>query len=312
MFCTKCGTENADSSVFCKNCGASLSTNHDFPAGGNAYSAQVSHTFAGAVIKTLSSSKMLALCIVYTISACWSVFSSLLGFTVSDDIIAQIFSEHGTYFPEDSVTSSVSITGLFTLVPAGLMIAGLWMILSAAKNAKISGEMKIGGFMMMKVVLIIKMVGTIILSALIALALGMTAAIGDIATLPATYSDQIDGFDGFGSDFGGFDFAPYSGFGEVMLVLAIVLCVIILIILAMYTVLCALAVKETGNIAKTVRDNEFSRNISMGLIVFTFICAGLNLIGGSFLNGAAYVLAAVVLLDMRSNITSVLYSPQAE
>lgn len=312
MFCPKCGADNSDSSFFCKNCGTALNQNMSYasPAGESAYSAPISRTFAGAVIKTLSSPKMLALCILCTVSACWGIFSAFFGNAISESVLSQIFYEYGIYIPQDGMITPFSVIGLIVFVPAALIITGLWMTFSAAKNADMNGGMKTGGISVIKVVFIIEIICTVILSLLVALVIGMTAAMGDAVTLPATYSDRIDGFDSFGGDFGGFDFAPYSGFDGAMTVLAILICIVIFIALAFRTVFLALAVRECTNTAKTARFNEFYRNTSMGLTVLAFICAGANLLLGSFISGASYVLFAIVLLDMRSNINSVLFSPQ--
>lgn len=300
MFCSRCGIENADDALFCKNCGERLAqSTNGVPESGTAPGHKPT-SFAGAVIKTLSSSKMLALCIIYTISAGVGLISTLLDNAVTETVLSQMFNNYGVFFPQDGVISVLTAGGLVRFIPAAITVTGFWLAFSAAKNAGINGTMKTGGLTAIKVILSIKMAVMIIGAALIALVFGMGAAMGNI-NVPSTGTDLTD----FGEIFGAID----AALGDVIGIIVLLSLAAAFIVLAVYTVFLALAVREIGNIAQTVRYNAFYRNVSMGAVVFAFICAGGNVFSGSLLNGAAYVLVAVVLLDLRNNINSVPVSP---
>ncbi len=187
MFCTRCGIENAQGVAFCKNCGASflnaseantqqqtytppvyqkkvreplstnpvlnevkkLATSPLFLVAIIAFSAQILFTFIGA-FNTASTMRWL-----------YTLLDGELGYYLSYDVLDAIYSTGG----------AAIVTGtIIGLIPSGIICAGLWMTYASARNRQ-SITMSTAGLTMIKVVSIIGLIGTCILSAIIVIAM---------------------------------------------------------------------------------------------------------------------------------------------
>lgn len=295
MFCSKCGCENSDSASFCKNCGqpmAGVGGGQPSEQGYNPnmqYTAQCVNSFAGAVIKTLSSSVMTALCIIMSISIGWGLLSSMFSSSLLSVILREAFSAENIYFPEelDGIGSIFGIGSLITSLPNIIILVGMWVMRSSAKNACYNGNMSTGGITAVKVVLTVQLVFQIIATVLCALAGGLFALMADEFGSETYNSTNIDGFDALG----------YIGAGVFIIIAAV------LTVKAVYT---SLALSSASNIKRTVVHNTFYKAPSTAYTVISFIFAGFALISGSLFTCAIYAMSAVVNIDMKQNFNTVL------
>lgn len=320
MFCSKCGCENGDNASFCKNCGEPIGNvgensaygqgtqngqyAQNFQEAKNAQYAQNSQgmqyapnygkyapvtTFAGAVIKTLSSSVMTALCIIMSIGVGFNLISSVFSTSVFDAILREALSTENIYLTEEIN----GLTGLFSLgftavsLPNIIILVGLWVMRGSARSAGYNGGMSTGGITVVKVVLTVQLIFQILAAVLCAL----------VGVVFAVMSDSYD------RDYLGD--LPVDSFETLAIIVAGMFFIIVAVI-TVQIIYTALALGSAGNIKNTVTYNTYCKAPSAAYTVMSFIFAGFSLFSGSLINCAVYAMSAVVNINMKQNFNTVL------
>lgn len=188
MFCKQCGTENAEGSAFCKNCGINLSQ----PAPVYAAPTKVakpplsSHPVLNAVKSMASSPLFLVAIIAYSVQILGTIMGSTKIGVQVEMLLYDILGRFGGALPYEiyEFVDGISRIGdipyilgtLIGLIPAILICVGLWITYSSARN-RMSNGMKTSGLTMIKVITIIQLVYSCILLALVELLLFLAVII---------------------------------------------------------------------------------------------------------------------------------------
>ncbi len=212
MFCSNCGTENANNNQFCQNCGNALTTQAPETAFQPAPQAAPYQSFTPPqprpqpqpkrplsgnpvlnAVKTMGTSALFLIAIIaFSASALFSLFGAfssnatgLLGtiFNYADDLgLSYIVDEAYGVFRGITV-----FTTILNLIPAALIITGLWMSFVSAGNRAYDG-MKTSGLGIIKAVSIIQLIAYDLLIVVI-----------EILLISATSSIQSDYYDTSGA-----------------------------------------------------------------------------------------------------------------
>ena len=181
MFCKQCGTENAEGSAFCKNCGINLSAPVQ-PA--PVYAAPTpavkpplsSNPVLNAVKKIASSPLFLVAVIALSVQILASIIGAAAGGAILRELIYSVLYELGGNIPYEvyDVLDKIAMVGsgpvvvgtIIGLIPTILICVGLWLTYASAAS-RASDTMKTSGLTMIKVISIIQLVSTCIWFAII-------------------------------------------------------------------------------------------------------------------------------------------------
>ena len=184
MFCTNCGQACADNAAFCTNCGKKLTVNAVRPTSAQPaapvppaapqpprpVTQPVQPIAAGGPIQALkrvaTSPTYLTAAIALSAAALFAFLQTILNHTNALDALYDLLYELDLeyllsdvyYYGYDAVSAGTVIVTLISMIPALLVIAGVWMIFTAARDPYNSG-MSTSGLTLLKVMQIIGLVG---------------------------------------------------------------------------------------------------------------------------------------------------------
>lgn len=291
MFCKNCGYENKDESSFCVNCGSSLKPAEapqpeqqpeqqptiqqqapvqqtpatPTPGYGqyNQYNSPAQTPIAGAIKALAVSPAFLTAIIAYTFTQVLSVIQNVFGYNsiIGGRTIASL---------------ATSVGAVIGAIPSILLIVGLWLIYSSARD-KFGRGMRTSGLTMVQVMLIIFSVFIGILSVYVALGALFIGAVGS----------QLN-------DIVGWIYIPIPDwFGGIVAIVLIIVFVFVVLLLIMY-IKSAIMASEAK---KAVAFGLLPKTPSMFVAVIVFISAALSiissfgsLVSGGILYGGTYIL----------------------
>ncbi len=318
MNCLKCGTQNTENAVFCKNCGASLfkqeqeqtennpsikneteQTTDNEQKNEEQQTEYVLVNPVAALIKKWASSKLFLIAtILFTVSLGLSFLSGFL------DSMLQ-FGENGVTF--SSGFMSVSVTGIIAMI-------GLWKIASMGKKA----ELDISGVKLLKVVCILELVITCVVCGLCGLLLVFVGIfLPQIIDLAGDSWNEImlEAREAFEQGIGnveGFSFEQIFN-PQTFAIIFIVLGVALLGAVVFSIIFYSHAIKNVGFIKDMAQSERLNKNVSMGFIVLMFVVGAINagsLLTGGFAmacQGVAYILYAIVLVNFKNEAEKLQY-----
>lgn len=283
MFCAKCGIENAENAVFCKNCGNSIGTT-PAPQAASVYTAPVpvakpplsSHPVLNVVKKLASSPLFLVAVIAYSAQILFSIVNSAGTGAKVEMFLYQLLNRLGGNVSYEfyEIVDGISRIGdipyvigtIIGLIPAILICIGLWMTFASARNRMVDG-MKTSGLTMIKVLTIIQLIGSCIAVAAIELLL-LLAVVGIAAT----------------------EYAP--GVAIAILVL------LVLVVAASYTlqiIYSAKIIKSLNSVKSTITTGSPVAKASRFVAVWAFISAfgALFSVASSFLSSVATITSLI-------------------
>ena len=184
MFCTNCGQACADNAAFCTNCGKKLTVNAVRPTSAQPAApvppavpqpprpvTQPAQPIAAgdpiqALKRVATSPTYLTAAIALSAAALFAFLQTILNHTNALDALYDLLYELDLeyllsdvyYYGYDAVSAGTVIVTLISMIPALLVIAGVWMIFTAARDPYNSG-MSTSGLTLLKVMQIIGLVG---------------------------------------------------------------------------------------------------------------------------------------------------------
>lgn len=291
MFCTKCGTENPDNAVFCKECGNQMIKDSFSNA---AERADV--TVASVLTDVFASGTFLALAIISTIKLCLSYSSS---FITNVDFL----SEGATYA---SSFVNFGISSIFTII----VTICLWLIYGSAKNGK---GVNTSGLKTIAVIEKIKFIFSIVISSLLALCaiccsvfIALAGGILKNISLDDIMSKMPEEI---------FEKLPQIKIiisqhtSEELILLGTVVLITVLVIGVIVTVLESIFAKlkysQINALIDGAKENHLDRKISSALKVFLVIFTVFAFIGFSFGNvcsGICNILLITIINKLNSEL----------
>ena len=315
MYCTKCGMQNIDNAMFCKNCGASLLVQAQAQAEENFVNeetkqegtiiaepanaweeeqedARVEENPVIALIKKHATSKLFFIAtLLVTISVGLSLLSSMFGSLFSTSEISFSFS-----------TGYVSVASVIALI-------ALWRLNTMGKKQGVDKA----GFIMLKVTSIIELVTSIFAFSLIALCFVILGAIS--AWEPDIFNGAIDEALGIFAE-NGFAIDPsihlfftseaFVPFAFLIATLLIGACVIVAIFYSkvLKTIKTVTNMAEKGVIYKNITNGIIGWLFAIGAISAMSLLTG-DVIGA--LTGASYIIFAIVLINFKKEAEELVY-----
>ncbi len=322
MFCSKCGTDNGNESLFCKSCGAKLGMT------GNAESSNETSTptyeaptytapppmvkqpySLNPVLNKVKSVAASPLALVAIIALSVQILAEILGAFIAGNgpayTIYRFLNMFGNQIPYEVYgvlnwfTNIGNVTYIITtilgLIPTILICIGLWMTYSSATDRTNIG-LKTSGLTMIKVIYVIKnifaFIGLLLFEiAILAITIGICSA--------------INSYDGYY-----YDSSPYSGF-------AVAICVIIAIVVALIFTLQIIfnskVIKSIDTAKYTINTGVPTDKISGFVAVWLIISAcGLlfTLITNFFvsvLSMTSLICFAILIFKYKNAMRSVMY-----
>lgn len=298
MYCEKCGFLNEEGVNFCQNCGN--------PLNGQAQSAQRTPQFSyqqqyrqlaekanymvpgnaqDALRVRAGSGLFLALAITLSLQCVTQLISSIVGANQLIQTALRMVRMYGVDVPSEvyyilnSGRAGVGLSTAIGMIPALIMIAGIWMIFAAGKS-KQPGGMGTAGLTMEKVLLIIQTVFLIISVALIEILLVIALT-------------QV------------------SGYGEIQaLIIGVMIGLLLVFVFALTYYIKSINMLSVAKRIALTGQAEDCGSIYVGVVCF--IASVLTLVGGfaggawgilsGFLGCAAYILFGVTIFGIRSDM----------
>ena len=184
MFCTNCGQACADNAAFCTNCGKKLTVNAVRPTSAQPAApvppavpqpprpvTQPAQPIAAgdpiqALKRVATSPTYLTAAIALSAAALFAFLQTILNHTNALDALYDLLYALDLeyllsdvyYYGYDAVSAGTVIVTLISMIPALLVIAGVWMIFTAARDPY-SNCMSTSGLSLLKVMQIIGLVG---------------------------------------------------------------------------------------------------------------------------------------------------------
>ena len=268
MYCPKCGTQNDDKSMYCRSCGTAL---RQSPAGqgfgaaangaapgsgvqtrGMGRKAYENASGAEALRELILSVLFLVAVISLSVQVGLGVLSAISGYSPYAAMINEILNESGlsyytgySYQLNDIMSRTSVISAITSNGPAILICASLWIQYVYARNR--SQVMGTTGFTMIRVIMIIRIVGT----ALGALLVVVACFIG--AGVASRYSDS----------------GPVIAGVAVVIIATVAVCALVIFYYLKILKMLDSAVNMISRDRKTVP-------ASMFVIVLTFVSAGIQ------------------------------------
>ncbi len=319
MFCSRCGCENNDSSVFCKGCGNRLdgaaNSATPNPAPTPAYTmpprsvkAPYSSNPVLNQVKTVAASPLaLVAMIAFSLQVLVEIFSAA---NIGNSLISGMYralNMFGGDVPYEvySVIDSIARIGrapfvmiaILGLIPSILICVGLWLTYASATNRNYVG-MKTSGLTMIKVIYVIELIFSAIWL-LVSEILILVVAIG-VNNLANSYSDYYY----YGASYGGASIAIF-----------VVLALIIGAIFAFQIVYNAKIISSINTAKYTINTGVPSDKISGFVAIWSFICAGGLLFTlatnflGSVLGMTSLICFAILIYKYKNAMRRVMYAP---
>lgn len=297
MFCPKCGCQNADGARFCRSCGAQMSAGQGAGPGGPAYQrpVQANPPVLSAMKQIFTTPMALAAIIVCSASLLMSLISA---FTAGSGVFGTLYSALSSlglgsmaYQMYGTVRVISIITSLIGLVPAGFLVAGLWLIYVSAidRNTRV---IKQTGFTMARVGMIIQLAYT-----------GLTLLLAEIVMIIALVDVNAYSSYYYGSAVG----------GAAALVVGVMVGLLIGYGVVIFYYIKGLQL--VGVMQRAAASDTPTGPVSMFVIVMSFVLGGLSAIVGlasltsSFLAGltslcsaGTSILFALFLLSYRAKV----------
>ena len=184
MFCTNCGQACADNAAFCTNCGKKLTVNAVRPTSAQPaapvppaapqpprpVTQPVQPIAAGGPIQALkrvaTSPTYLTAAISLSVASLFSFLQLIFGGAATIDSLYDLLYELDLeyllddvyYYAYNSASATTVIGAFLAMIPTLLILAGVWMIFTAARDPYNSG-MSTSGLTLLKVMQIIGLVG---------------------------------------------------------------------------------------------------------------------------------------------------------
>lgn len=319
MFCSRCGCENNDSSVFCKKCGNRLngadSSQSPNPASTPVYATQPQRVKAPYSsnpvlnqVKTVAASPLALVAIIaFSAQILVEIFKALTFRNALIPALYRILNMFGGDVPYEMYSFVDKIAGIggapfafatiLGLIPSILICVGLWMTYASATNRTYIG-MKTSGLTMIKVMNIIQIVCSSIWL-LVSEIIIIVAAIG-VNNLANSYS-------------GYYYETSYSGASTVIFVM---LAIVVGAIFALQIIYNAKIVSSINAAKYTVNTGVPTDKISGFVAVWSFISAfGLlftivtNFLG-SVLGMTSLICFAILIYKYKGSMRGLMYAPQ--
>ncbi len=293
MFCSKCGTENIDNAMFCKNCGASLYVQQEAQAEKEFFEKT---QMPKEEIKTENTENS-----VIALIKKWS--SSQLFLT------ATILLTVGLGLSLIGLGNTLSISGILALI-------AVWKIRMMGKNSTTDKS----AFSLLRVASILTIVVSAIVfgfGGLVFIAIGMF--VPQFASMFASeWNELIEVLEEAVMQVGGFF---YEGFNVTDFLTVDYISIFLTIFGVAFVISCiitiifnSLALKNINAVKQMVEKGEINKNVSEGFVIFLYVIGGINAAGilsgdiATGVMGIAYILYAVVLSRFKNEADILIYN----
>jgi len=288
MYCTNCGNEVLEGSVFCENCGEKM-----FNPTIVTEPVSTQNAYIAALKKAGSSKFMLVSAILFSASILVSFIASL--FVNSSQTISELYEVFGLYSTDYSnlaagASSSVAFSVTVNILPI-LTVCGMWMFYAASAN-KTATKFSTSGLTMIKVINIIY----IVFISIAAFFLELMFIV--MAVLSANVDNILSSLFGYEATF-----SETSGITGPMLVVIFVTCIILMAaIFAVAIIYQALIIKTVNAVKSVAITGQPTNKISMTLVVFNFIFAGFSAISGLYSLVLSFLIPGFTMTAINSLI----------
>lgn len=305
MYCTNCGTQNADDASFCRNCGSPLKKSqtgyqqpYQAPRYRQApYSQRPASSAGTAVLRNVCSSPVALVAIIaYTAAAFFSFLNAVFnsyGILSNFYQIADLLDMRSFY---RTLSGSFVALSIIAMIPTVLIAVGLWLTYTSAAS-KTSAGVKTIGLTIIKVVLIVNL----------SIIGGLLAIVEIVEIVALSTVSQVSSYYGY---YGSASSVMTGSLVGVMIVIAIALALVILFYVK--------AVKTVNTIRQTAQSGVPSDNVSVFVAVMSFIMGGFTVISiiGSYgalavfsnlCSATAYITFGVFLLSYRGKMRTAVY-----
>ena len=315
MYCTKCGMQNIDNAMFCKNCGASLLVQAQAQAEENFVNEETKQE--GTIIAEpanaweeaqedarVEENPVIALIKKHATSKLFFIGTLLVTIGVGLSLLTSMF---GSLFSTSEISFSFS-TGYVSVASVIALIA-LWRLNTMGKKQGVDKA----GFIMLKVTSIIELVTSIFAFSLIALCFVILGAICMFS--PDVYSESMaQALEIFAQS--GFEISPSMQMlfsPEVFIPFAFFVAVLLTGACVLVAIFYSKVLKTIKTVTKMADKGVIYKNITNGIIGWLFAIgaiSAMSLLTGDVigaLTGASYIIFAIVLINFKKEAEELVY-----